>query len=76
MILPIRSVLNIAAADFTTISNAVNTSSFATRFARRFAHRSWEKAKEKGLWKGVDVRMAQAGWQTVWMVVVPSLMRG
>ncbi|GMI14737.1 hypothetical protein TrVE_jg7311 [Triparma verrucosa] len=37
---------------------------------------SWEKAKEKGLWRGVDVRMAQAGWQTVWMVVVPSLMRG
>ena len=72
MILPIRSVLNIAAADFPTISNAINTSSFATRFARR----SWEKAKEKGLWRGVDVRMAQAGWQTVWMVVVPSLMRG
>lgn len=35
---------------------------------------SWEKVKEKGIWRGVDVRMIQAGWQTVWMVVVPNVM--
>ncbi|GMH93899.1 hypothetical protein TL16_g12752 [Triparma laevis f. inornata] len=35
---------------------------------------SWEKVKEKGIWRGVDVRMMQAGWQTVWMVVVPNVM--
>ncbi|GMI35883.1 hypothetical protein TrCOL_g9845 [Triparma columacea] len=35
----------------------------------------WEEGGWRGLYKGVGPRCAQAAWQTIWMVVVPDLMR-
>ena len=39
------SVCNVATADFATVSNITNTSSFATRFACRSASYGWKVAK-------------------------------